>query len=285
MGTASGLPESLGSGASSQGGTQAVDRAAALLTYVVEADHPVTFAEVVEAAGLARSTTSRLLSALERTQLLERSSTGEYVGGPLFVRYAARHDHNLQLAKLALPVLEEMGEETGEAVHLAVANGDHVDHIAQVDTTYLLGARDWSDVEIPPHSSALGMVLLAWGAMELPVGRLETPTEHTISTRTELDADLACTRQRGFATTCDELEVGLTGVAAPVFGPDEGSSSRPGRARRLVAAVGVSGPTGRLEERIEDLGRLLVDRAEGLSALLMHGTVPQHPARPERETA
>ena len=28
------------------GGTQAVDRAAALLTYVVEADHPVTFAEV-----------------------------------------------------------------------------------------------------------------------------------------------------------------------------------------------------------------------------------------------
>ena len=83
------------------GGTQAVDRAAALLTYVVEADHPVTFAEAIEAAGLARSTTSRLLSALERTQLLERSSTGEYVGGPLFVRYAARHDRNKQLAKLA----------------------------------------------------------------------------------------------------------------------------------------------------------------------------------------
>ncbi|MBV9831798.1 MAG: helix-turn-helix domain-containing protein, partial [Marmoricola sp.] len=118
MATASGLENS-----SSQGGTQAVDRAAALLTYVVEADHPVTFAEVIEAAGLARSTTSRLLSALERTQLLERASTGEYVGGPVFVRYAARHDRNKQLAKLSLPVLEEIGEETGESVHLAVASG------------------------------------------------------------------------------------------------------------------------------------------------------------------
>ena len=53
-----------------------------------------------EASGLARSTTSRLLAALERTRLLERSGTGEYVGGPLFVLYAARHDRNEQLARL-----------------------------------------------------------------------------------------------------------------------------------------------------------------------------------------
>ena len=190
------------------GGTQAVDRAAALLTYVVEADHPVTFAEAIEAAGLARSTTSRLLSALERTQLLERSATGEYVGGPLFVRYAARHDRYKQLAKLAMPTLEQIGAETGEAVHLAVGNRDGVDHIAQVDTTYLLGARDWSDVEIPPHSSALGKVLLAWGAIAMPSGALETPTQHTLRTRNSLETDLSLTCSRGFATTCDELKPG-----------------------------------------------------------------------------
>ena len=133
----------------SQGGTQAVDRAAALLTHVVEADAPVTFAELSEASGLARSTTSRLLAALERTRLLERSGTGEYVGGPLFVLYAARHDRNKQLARLALPMLEAIGESTGETVHVAVANGGRVEHIAQVDSTFLLGARDWTDVEVP----------------------------------------------------------------------------------------------------------------------------------------
>ena len=73
-------------------GTQAVDRAAALLTAIVEADAPVTFAELSESFGLARSTTSRLLAALERGRLVERTGPGEYVGGPLFVLYAARHD-------------------------------------------------------------------------------------------------------------------------------------------------------------------------------------------------
>jgi IclR family acetate operon transcriptional repressor len=256
------------------GGTQAVDRAAALLTYVVEADHPVTFAEAIEAAGLARSTTSRLLSALERTHLLERSSTGEYVGGPLFVRYAARHDRNKQLAKLAMPTLEEVGRETGESVHLAVSNGGRVDHIAQIDTTYLLGARDWTDVEIPPHTSALGKVLLAWGAIDLPVGRFATPTEHTLCSRRSLEADLAVTRERGFATTCDELEVGLTGVAAPVFGPE------------IVAAVGVSGSSARFQGRLQDLGDLLIGRTQALSELLHHGiNAAPEAERPEREMA
>ncbi len=96
--------------ATSQGGTQAVDRAAALLTLVVEADAAVTFAELSEACGLARSTTSRLLAALERTRLVERVETGEYIGGPLFALYAARHDRNAELARLSRPMLEIIGD-------------------------------------------------------------------------------------------------------------------------------------------------------------------------------
>ena len=259
-----------------QGGTQAVDRAAALLTYVVEADHPVTFAEVTDALGLARSTTSRLLAALENNRLLERCAPGEYVGGPLFALYAARHDRNAQLARLARPMLEQIGAATGEDVHLAVANGDAIAHIAQVDSTYLLGARDWTDIEIPPHSSALGKVLLAWGVLPRPGGRLETPTGHTLRTRGDLDLDLAQVRSRGFAVTRDELEVGLAGVATPVFGP-EGLA---------VAAVGVSGPTARLTDRVEQVARLLMDQTEQLSTLLGHGTPTEPQAGDsERDTA
>jgi DNA-binding IclR family transcriptional regulator len=253
-----------------------VDRAASLLTYIVEADHPVTFAEVTEAAGLARSTTSRLLAALENNRLVERCAAGEYVGGPLFVLYAARHDRNAELARLAQSTLERIGSLTGEDVHLAVAHGDQVAHIANVDSTYLLGARDWSDIEIPPHTSALGKVLLAWDVMPRPTGRLATPTAHSVSTRSQLDADLTRARSRGFTTTRDELEVGLAGVAAPVFGPDQDA----------VAAVGVSGPTARLEHQLDELGQLLKEHTEQLSELLRRG---RHPVtatgRRERDTA
>ncbi len=246
----------------SPGGTQAVDRAAALLTLVVEADAPVTFAELSEASGLARSTTSRLLAALERTRLLERCATGEYVGGPLFVLYAARHDRNAELARLARPMLEAVGEGTGETVHVAVANGDRVAHIAQVDSTYLLGARDWTDVDVPAHCSALGKVLLAWKVLEMPGPELEVVTDRTLRTAGELEEDLVGVRSLGFAVTRDELELGLAGVAAPVFGPEG----------EVVAAIGVSGPTARLEDRVDQVGRLLIEQTEGLSALLRRGT-------------
>ncbi|GAB3988593.1 IclR family transcriptional regulator [Nocardioides marmoraquaticus] len=243
-------------------GTQAVDRAASLLTAVVEADTPVTFGDLVEATGLARSTTSRMLAALERTGLLERTAQGEYVGGPLFVLYAARHDRNWQLAKLARPTLELIAGETRETTHLGVANGGGVEHVGQVDGSYLLGAPDWNDVEVPVHCSALGKVLLAHKALDLPDGRLSTPTDQAYSTRADLEDELAQIRERGWATTFDELELGLSGIAAPIFGPDDD----------VVAAVGVSGPTTRLEARTEEIGQFIADQAQQLSRRLQRRT-------------
>src|SRR3954452_15512032 len=79
-------------------GTQAVARAAALVAPAVRADEAPGFAEprgvaeLVESCDLAKSTATRLLTALERAELLERDSTGLYRAGPLFWLYAARHD-------------------------------------------------------------------------------------------------------------------------------------------------------------------------------------------------
>ena len=64
-------------------GTQAVERAAALVATAVRADEPLGFAELVESCDLAKSTASRLLTALERAELLERDSTGLYRAGPI----------------------------------------------------------------------------------------------------------------------------------------------------------------------------------------------------------
>ena len=59
-------------------GTQSIDRAADLLARVVRAPSPVTFTELAEVTGLARSTTSRLLSALERTLSIIKPDAGPW---------------------------------------------------------------------------------------------------------------------------------------------------------------------------------------------------------------
>ena len=239
------------------GGTQAVDRAAALIDLVVRADDPPSFTALSDETGLARSTTSRLLAALERTDLIERHPTGGYVAGPLFALHAAIRDPWPQVARLARPVLETLGQSTGEAVHLGIARGTAVVHIGQVESTYLLSARDWNQVDVPAHCSALGKVLYAYEVLPLPPGRLERRTDRTVTTREALSAELADIRRTGYAVTQDELETGLSAIAAPVRGKEG-----------VICAVGVSGPTARLQDRVGHIGRLLVEQSDALSDLL-----------------
>ncbi|QIX25201.1 IclR family transcriptional regulator [Nocardioides sp. JQ2195] len=243
-------------------GTQALDRAAALIRTVVEADEPLSFVDLFEECGLPKSTTSRLLTALERTELLERTVDGSYVAGPLFWLYATRHDPWEELVRLARPTMEKVGKDSLETVNLAVPRGDRVVQVAQVDTAYMLGTRDWTEVEVPAHCSALGKVLYAHGVLDLPTGRLEQLTEHTVTDLAELRDHLDKARRRGFATTVDELEIGLTGLAVPVRGVDGA----------VIAALGISGPTQRLRSRLDDVGHTLIDRADQLSVLLRRRT-------------
>src|SRR5699024_4837110 len=135
-------------------GTQSIDRAAEILSLVVRADDPISYTEVVEATELARSTASRLLSALERNALVERDGDGLYCGGPLFVSCACRCGRVEKLVTAADPTLQRLSEETGETVNLAVPGPNGVVQVAQVDSTFVLGATNWVDVEVPPHCSA-----------------------------------------------------------------------------------------------------------------------------------
>jgi len=239
-------------------GAQSIDRAAKLVATVVQADEPISFTELSAETGLARSTTSRLLAALEANHLLERDANGAYISGALFALYAARHDPWSQVVRLAGPVLRKIGAETGETVNLAVPRGDTVVQIAQVNATYMLGARDWTHITVPPHCSALGKVLYAFDCLVVPDGALEQLTDRSLATSTALRSEIATIRRRGYATTSEELEIGLVAVAAPVRGRDS----------RVVAALGVSGPSARMGSQLDEVGRLLRDHGDALSQLL-----------------
>ncbi len=247
---------------SAGGGTRALDRATDLVAAVVGADEPLSFTHLQETSGLAKSTASRMLSALERSGLLERDADGSYVAGQLFWLYAARHDPWEELVRLARPTLEVISDATLETVHLSIVRGDRVVQVAQVDSQFLLGTRDWTAVDVPAHTSALGKVFYAWDALPVPDPPLPRLTDATLADPDALRRDARLARRRGWAVTHDELEVGLSGVAVPVLGPRG----------QVVAALGISGPTARLEDRLDELGRQLSDHATRLTRLLRGGS-------------
>jgi IclR family transcriptional regulator, acetate operon repressor len=247
---------------SNQNGTQAVDRAARLLSEVVHSADPMTFTGLSAATGLAKSTTSRLLLALERNGLVRRDDHGRFLPGEMFVSFAWRGGAEAGLVAVAQPFLERLGKATGETINLGVASSGMVEQIAQVDSTYLIGGTNWVGLSVPLHCSALGKVLLAYGTAQLPTGgkdRLERRTDKTITTEAALRADLAGVRSRGYAVTDEELEPGLIAVAAPIHGYDGA----------VVAALSVSAPATRMtSEGLAAAAAQCVQEAAGLSAVL-----------------
>jgi IclR family transcriptional regulator, acetate operon repressor len=255
----------------SPNGTQAVDRAAQLLIQVVHGSGPVTFTELTSESGLAKSTTSRLLMALERNGLVQRDGRGRFRPGEVFVSYAWRGGAEAGLITVAQPFLDRLGDATGETINLGVASRGLVEQVAQVDSTYLIGGTNWVGLSVPLHCSALGKVLLAYDAAELPPGRLARRTSRTITGREALAADLAEVRRRGYAVTNEELEPGLVAVAAPVY--RDGAT--------VVAALSVSGPATRLTRaRIPAIAARCMTEARALSAVL--GYQPAR-SRPKQE--
>src|SRR3984885_8414070 len=131
----------------SPNGTQAVERAAQLLIQVTRHRDPVTFTELMHDSGLAKSTASRLLTALERSGLVRRDPAGGFRPRGVVVSYACRGG-----AGAAQP---------GETVNLGVPRaGGLVEQIAQVDSTYLIGGTNWVGMSVPLHCAALGKGLL-----------------------------------------------------------------------------------------------------------------------------
>jgi IclR family transcriptional regulator, acetate operon repressor len=228
-------------------GTQAIDRAAQLLVRVVESSSPLAVGELAERSGLPKSTTSRLVGALERQGLVQRlGDRGRLRPGPVLLRYAQRGVPDGNLVELAGPALRRLAEASGETINLGVPTPLGVEHLAQRDSRHFVGGTNWVGRRVPHELTANGKVFLAHGA--------------AISDAVP-EAELTAIRERGWASAVDELEDGLAALAAPVFGPGGDA----------VAALSVSGPTIRLTpRRIEELAPLLVEQARLLSARLGH---------------
>ncbi len=243
-------------------GTQAVERAAQLMETVLSAREPVTFNQLVDAVDLPKSTTSRLLNALERSGLLNRNQTGAFIAGPLIVQYARRTEGTTDLVAMATPVMELLAKESGETINLAVASHDHVEQIAQIDSTYLLGGTNRIGLPVPFPSSASGKVLLAYGAATLPAGRLERSTARTITSRSELARELDRTRRRGYAVADQELEEGLVALAVPFRGT---STATGATSEDVLGAISLSGPATRLTpEKVAVFGLMLLECSTSL---------------------
>jgi DNA-binding IclR family transcriptional regulator len=229
---------------SPDGGVQSVDRAVTALEILARTGG-AGVTEVAAEIGVHKSTAFRLLAALEERGLVEQAQDrGKYQLGFGILRLASAIPGQLDLTRQARPVLEELAGEFGETVNLAVIRSHFAVNVDQALGSAAVAAQNWVGQLTPLHATSSGKVLLAFRELAerralLRASGLGRFTARTITSRRELDAQLADVLSTGFAATFEEYEDGLNAVAAPVR--DHTGS--------VVAAVSVSGPAYRLDPR------------------------------------
>jgi len=226
---------------------QSVDRAITVLEILARAgDAGVT--DIATELGVHKSTAFRLVSALENRGLVEQNSErGKYCLGVGILRLAGATTARLDLVQESREIVRQLASQTGETVNLAVLSDGAALYVDQVAGSSALQSHNWVGQRIPLHATSNGRVLLSGlpdGEVLKTAGKLRALTPETVTSGKRLLAIVAEVRQSGYAVAVDELELGLTAVAAPIRNANGD----------IRASMSVSGPTVRLDRtRVNEL--------------------------------
>jgi sugar lactone lactonase YvrE/DNA-binding IclR family transcriptional regulator len=266
-------------------GAQALRRGLSLLDIVAKSLKPMRFGEIAVTSGLAKGTAHRLLSTLVEAGLLRVEETDQtYRLGFGIFEMAHRVWSDFDLRGAAEPELHRLAEMTGEAVRLAIFDRDSILYVDQRESAaQALRVADGVGTRLPCHAGAAGKALLAFVIPQERERILQDYdftrfTPATLLDRAALDRDLDLTRARGYAVSCEEMNVGLSSVAAPILD------------HRAVAigAVAIVGPSSRLgPERLHGYGRDVMEAARRISGnagqIAMSLATPPRPLGVDRD--
>lgn len=241
---------------------QVLDRALNMLA-IVSARDGALLTDIADAAGMAPSTTHRLLASLASHGMVTADpETGQWTIGVKAFEIGNGFLRHRKLGTISRPFLTRLMEESGETANLAMEDAGDVVFVSQVESHAPMRAFFRPGRRGPMHASGIGKAILA-ARPEREVAaligrrRVERFTEKTLDTQPALLADLEAIRARGWSIDDEEHTVGMRCIAAPVFN-EHGEA---------VAGLSVSGPAVRLPyERIEELGPKVRDAADALTA-------------------
>lgn len=249
----------------------------AALEWLVRQQRPCRVSELAEELGIARSNAHRTLQTLiECGWAVQDEATSAYRPGVRLIEMGALVEGASDLRTRLRPVLAKLAVASGETIHLAALDGAEIVYLDKFDSPLPVAAYSRVGGRAPAYCVASGKALLAamderTAELRTRLGRLVPHTPNTITDVAALEAELARSRERGWAENREEWRLGVCGLGAPVF-------DARGEA---VAAVGMSVPSirfARAQARV--LAEQLLACAAEASAALGYRGAAEAPVNP-----
>lgn len=218
----------------------------------------VDIADLAQKTGMTYSTAHRILSALQQRHYVKRDPSGGYALGRKVLELGYCAYSQLDLTRLARPILKKLAEKTRDTVHLGCTEQDMVVYLDKVASQRPVEISSRIGACKPLISTGIGKALL----LDHSVADLQEVYQresHLLRDEPTWEQWLQLISnyvQGGYAYDLGEDEPTIRCVAAPV----RDSSSR------IVAAISVSSTLEHMTpERMQSLIPIVLQAAEQIS--------------------
>ncbi|GAC1445941.1 MAG: IclR family transcriptional regulator [Pyrinomonadaceae bacterium] len=242
-----------------------VERALTILELLAERRDGLTASDLSRRARIPKSTLSYLLRTLVARGYVRRDAeSGIHTLGIRLLSLGGQAMQGMELREVAMPHLRQISERTRLDSHLAILDHGDAVYIERVESPGFIKMATWIGRRMTPHITAVGKALICQHEKDevqeiFKLHHVKPATPKTITTLPRLLADLAQTRQRGYAIDDEENEVRVRCIAAPVIAATG----------EVVASIGVSGTVGQIsDEDLARFGNLVRSAALRMSAQL-----------------
>ncbi len=209
-----------------------------LLDTMVRAGEPMRITEIARQLGESKAKVDRHLSTLRSLGVVEQEKTSDKyrLGWKLFQLGQAAFEQ-FDLKTISEPHMVRLRDLTNQSVVLAVPSGGEAVIIASLDNTSDTSLRISAvpGATPPTTASAQGRIILAYANSEHQEQLLSAPiksyNEKSLSDVGSIRKRLKLIRSRLYETAIEEVMLGFSTIAAPIFDADN----------KLIGTVGMIG--------------------------------------------
>nr|WP_211454785.1 IclR family transcriptional regulator [Collimonas antrihumi] len=247
-------------------GTQTLARGLSVLQAVAGGARELM--EISRVVGTTRSTTHRLASCLVQERYLRFTANVGYALGPKLIELGFQAREEISLTVVARPYLDQLAEQSGDTIHLAIRDADDVLYLDKIPGKKGLEMRSRVGHRMPIATTGVGKALMLgmpedeWKSLyQKRNTAANSDTSKLLQKRswTEFRDQMRQYTAGGYAFDLEDNEPSIRCVAAPIYDARH----------MIVAAISVSSTVPYMSlKRMQSLIDTVKQAASGISGEL-----------------
>lgn len=231
-----------------------------LLKLFLDSDKEMGVSELSRQLQLSKGAVHKLLVTLESEGFIKQNPVNkQYALGYTLLELGNKVIQNHNLVDFTKPFLKQLAATSQELVCLCVRDGQEAIYVDKIDSLHPIRFNVDTYRRFPLYATSASRVMLAYQdeafIESVLQDNIRTFTPYSLKEPAEVKQRLRNIQQQGFEISSNMRNVGVTGIAAPIYDAD-GS---------VNASISMIGPTDRVNPSLEAFVRLVTETTTDIS--------------------